>query len=140
MMTKKTPVIMKHPKLYTKNEKGRYEEYQIPDMDVSETLFRRINGKYVPVSVNCTNDLPEGVWVVTRGRGSRETISGEYLKDLFTLNKMSNIEKVSFAELADMHRTANEIVGRMPDEYRCKNLIEIVHTTLRLLKEIQDEK
>ena len=49
MMTKKTPVIMKHPKLYTKNEKGRYEEYQIPDMDVSETLFRRINGKYVPV-------------------------------------------------------------------------------------------
>ena len=37
---------MKQPKLYTKNEKGRYEEYQIPDMDVSETLFRRINGKY----------------------------------------------------------------------------------------------
>ena len=31
---------MKQPKLYTKNEKGRYEEYQIPDMDVSETLFR----------------------------------------------------------------------------------------------------
>ena len=30
MMTKKTPVIMKHPKLYTKNEKGRYEEYQFP--------------------------------------------------------------------------------------------------------------
>ena len=55
-------------RLYTKNDKGRYEEYQIPDLDVSETLFRRINGKYVPVSVNCTRDLPEGVWVVTRGR------------------------------------------------------------------------
>ena len=50
---------MKKPKLYTKNEKGRYEEYQIPDLDVSDTLFRRINGKYVPVSVNCTNDLPQ---------------------------------------------------------------------------------
>ena len=61
---------MKHPKLYIKNEKGRYEEYQIPDMDVSETLFRRINGKYVPIAVNCTNFLPEGVWVVTRGRGT----------------------------------------------------------------------
>lgn len=24
---------MKHPKLYTKNEKGRYDEYQIPDVD-----------------------------------------------------------------------------------------------------------
>ena len=39
-------------KLYIKTEKGRYEDYQVPDMDVSETLFRRINGKYVPVSVN----------------------------------------------------------------------------------------
>ena len=65
---------MKKPKLYTKNEKGRYEEYQIPDLDVSDTLFRRINGKYVPVSVNCTNDLPEGVWIVTSGRSSREVI------------------------------------------------------------------
>ena len=33
MMTKKTPVIMKHPKLYTKDEKGRYVEYQIPDIE-----------------------------------------------------------------------------------------------------------
>ena len=29
---------MKQPKLYIKNEKGRYEEYQIPDVDISETL------------------------------------------------------------------------------------------------------
>ena len=41
---------------------GRYEEYQIPDIDVSETLFRRINGKYVPVSTTYSNDLSEGVW------------------------------------------------------------------------------
>lgn len=71
---------MRHPKLYTKNEKGRYEEYQIPDMDISKTLFRRINGKYVPVSVTCANELPEGVWVVTRGRSSREIISGSTSK------------------------------------------------------------
>lgn len=62
---------MKYPKLYTKNKNGRYSEYQEPDMDISETLFRRINGKYVPVSINCANALPEGVWVVTRGRSSR---------------------------------------------------------------------
>ena len=71
---------MKQPKLYTKNEKGRYEEYQIPAIDVSETLFRRINGKYVPVSTTYTKDLPEGVWVVTRGSSCREIISGKYLK------------------------------------------------------------
>ncbi len=37
-------------------------------------------------------------------------------------------------------RRANEIVVKMPDECRCKNLLEIVHTTLRLLKEIQERK
>ena len=97
---------MKH-KLYIKNEKGRYEEYQIPDMDVSETLFRRINGKYVPVSVNCTNDLPEGVWVVTRGRGSREIISGKYLKELMMLDKASDLKEMpSLAELGGWQKCA----------------------------------
>ena len=114
MMTKKTPVIMKHPKLYTKNEKGRYEEYQIPDMDVSETLFRRINGKYVPVSVNCTNDLPEGVWVVTRGRGSREIISGKYLKELMMLDKASDLKEMpSMAELGGMRKCANYVLNEI---------------------------
>ena len=91
---------MKYPKLYTKNEKGRYEEYQIPDLDVSETLFRRINGKYVPVSINCANDLPEGVWVVTCGRSSREIISGKYLQELMMLEKASDLKEMpSLAEL-----------------------------------------
>ena len=114
MMTKKTPVIMKHPKLYTKNEKGRYEEYQIPDMDVSETLFRRINGKYVPVSVNYTNDLPEGVWVVTRGRSSREIISGKYLKELMMLDKVSDLKEMPcLAELGDWQKCANYVLNEI---------------------------
>lgn len=95
-------------------------------------IYIKQGRRYKPVGmyIHDTFNLSEG----------KETISGEYLKDLFTLNKMSNIEKVSFAELADMHRTANEIVAKMPDECRCRNLLEIVHTTLRLLKEIQEEK
>ena len=114
MMTKKTPVIMKHPKLYTKNEKGRYEEYQIPDMDVSETLFRRINGKYVPVSVNYTNDLSEGVWVVTRGRSSREIISGKYLKELMMLDKVSDLKEMPcLAELGDWQKCANYVLNEI---------------------------
>ena len=114
MMTKKTPVIMKHPKLYTKNEKGRYEEYQIPDMDVSETLFRRINGKYVPVSVNYTNDLSEGVWVVTRGRSSREIIRGQYLKELMMLDKVSDLKEMpNLAELGDWQKCANYVLNEI---------------------------
>lgn len=103
-------------KLYTKNEKGRYEEYQVPDMDVSETLFRRINGKYVPVSVNCTNDLPEGVWVVTRGRSSREIISGKYLKELMMLDKASDLKEMpSLAELGGWHKCAEWVLEEIGD-------------------------
>lgn len=103
-------------KLYTKTEKGRYEEYQVPDMDVSETLFRRINGKYVPVSVNCTNDLPEGVWVVTRGRSNREIISGKYLKELMMLEKVSDLKEMpSLAELGAIRKCANYVLEEIGD-------------------------
>ena len=107
---------MKHPKLYTKNENGRYEEYQVPDMDISETLFRRINGKYVPVSVNCTYDLPEGVWVVTRGRSSREIINGKYLKELMMIDKVSDLKEMPcLAELGDWHKCANYVLDEIGD-------------------------
>ena len=105
-------------KLYTKNEKGRYEEYEIPDMDVSETLFRRINGKYVPVSILCTNDLPEGVWVVTRGRGSREIINGKYLKELMMLDKVSDLKEMpNLDELGDWQKCANYVLNEIGDIY-----------------------
>ena len=103
-------------KLYTKNEKGRYEEYQIPDMDVSDTLFRRINGKYVPVSINCINDLPEGVWVVIRGRSSREITSGKYLKEMMMLDKVSDLEEMpSLAELGGWQKCAKWVLNEIGD-------------------------
>lgn len=118
---------MKTPKLYTKNEKGRYEEYQIPDMDVSETLFRRINGKYVPVSIDCTNDLPEGVWVVTRGRGSREIISGKYLKELMMLDKASDLKEMpNLAELGSWRKCANYVLSTI-GEISSLTMAEIVN-------------
>ena len=105
-------------KLYIKNEKGRYEEYQVPDMDISETLFRRINGKYVPVSILCTNDLPEGVWVVTRGRSSREIISGKYLKELMMLDKVSDLKEMpNLDELGDWQKCANYVLNEIGDIY-----------------------
>ena len=118
---------MKYPKLYTKNEKGRYEEYQIPDLDVSETLFRRINGKYVPVSLNCTNDLPEGVWVVTRGRSSREIVSGKYLKEMMMLDKVSDLKEMpSLAELGGWQKCAKYVLEEIGD-ISAMSKIEIVN-------------
>ena len=107
---------MKTPKLYIKKENGRYEEYQIPDMEVSETLFRKINGKYVPIAINCTNDLPEGVWVVTRGQSHREIISGKYLKELMMLDKVSDLKEMpSLVELGGMRKCANYVLAEIGD-------------------------
>ena len=107
---------MKTPKLYTKNKNGRYEEYQIPDLDVSDTLIRQNNGKYVPVPLNCTNALPEGVWVVTRERSQREIISGKCRKESMMLDKVSDLEEMpNLAELADWRKCANYILSTMGD-------------------------
>ena len=119
--------MSKIPKLYIKNEKGRYEEYQIPDMDVSNTLFRRINGKYVPVSVNCTYDLPEVVWVVTRGRSSREIISGKYLKELMRLDKVADLKEMPcLAELGDWQKCAKYVLDEIGD-FESMTMNEIVY-------------
>ena len=105
-------------KLYTKNEKGRYEEYQVPELDLSKTLFRRINGKYVPVSLYYGNTLPEGVWVVTRGRSGREIINGRYLKELMMLDKVSDLEEMpSLAELGGWHKCAEYVYDEIGDTF-----------------------
>ena len=114
-------------KLYTKTERGRYEEYQIPDMDISETLFRRINGKYIPVSICCTNDLPEAVWVVTRGRSCKEIISGKYLKELMRLDKVSDLKEMpNLAELGSWQKCAKHVLDEIGD-INSMTKSEIVH-------------
>ena len=118
---------MKQPKLYTKNEKGRYEEYQIPDIDVSDTLFRRINGKYVPVSTICTNDLPEGVWVVTRGSSCKEIVYGQYLKEIMKLDKASDLKEMpSLAELGGWQKCAQWVLDEIGD-FESMTMKEIVY-------------
>ena len=114
-------------KLYIKNENGRYEEYQIPDLDMSDTLFRRINGKYVPVSISCTIDIPEGVWVVTRERSHREMISGKYLRELLMLEKASDLKEMpSLAELGGWQKCAQWALDEIGD-FESMTMKEIVY-------------
>ena len=114
-------------KLYTKNEKGRYVEYQIPDIDISETLFRRINGKYVPVSTTYPNELPEGVWVVTRGSSCREIIRGQYLKEIMKLDKASDLKEMpSLAELGGWQKCAQWAFDEIGD-FESMTMKEIVY-------------
>lgn len=51
--------MKKIPKLYTKKNKGRYEEYKIPECDTSDTFYQKINGRYEPVCMLLHDSLPE---------------------------------------------------------------------------------
>lgn len=80
---------MKTPQLYIKNEKGRYEPYKLTQPDISDTVYRKINGKYEPIGIFYNRDyLTEGIWVVYNDHAY---CNGKYLKDRFTLEKTSNI-------------------------------------------------
>ena len=97
---------------------------------MSETLFRRINGKYVPVSVYRTLDLPEGVWVVTRGRSSREIISGKYLKEMMRLEKASDLKEMpSLAELGGWQKCAKYALDEIGD-FESMTMNEIVYAVV----------
>lgn len=99
--------MKKIPKLYTKNSKGRYQEYKIPDLDISKTFYRKINGKYEPVSMLSYSPLEEGVWVVTRGSSTMEHIRGTYLRECFHLDKAADIERFPLSKWGTSRRLQN---------------------------------
>lgn len=113
---------MKHPQLYTKNEKGRYEPYKLPEPDVSETAYRKINGKYEPVGRFYDRDhLTEGVWVVYCDHGF---CNGKYLRDKFHMDKVSELQYPTLAELGGIEQ-AIEQAWREHSAYKQEKL----HTT-----------
>lgn len=101
--------------LYIKNEKGRYEPYELPKPDVSDTAYRKINGKYEPVGLFYDRDcLTEGVWVVYARHGY---CNGKYLKEQFAMDKVSGIEYPTIAQLGGME-AAIEQAWRELSAYR----------------------
>lgn len=70
--------MKKIPKLYTKNNKGRYDEYKIPECDTSDTFYQKINGRYEPACMLLHDSLPEGVWVVSLDIVLLQSISAEH--------------------------------------------------------------
>lgn len=133
---------MKIPKLYFKNDKGRYEEYKIPEIDLSDTYYRKINGKYEPAGKFISNDIPEGVWVVTRTRSGREYISGKYLRECFRLDKAADIEKFPLSKVGHI----NKVFDRIQEELRVANTDdrpmsnhELIKTIIGLVYKYNDE-
>lgn len=100
--------MAKKTKLYIKNEKGRYEEYK-PELktDDPDLFFRKQGSKYIPCGVMESRDiLGEGVWVVLSNLSyaGRQIVRGDYLKELFQINKVGDIEEPTIAQLGGLEK------------------------------------
>lgn len=137
---------MKTPRLYIKNEKGRYEPYEPPAPDISDSVYRKINGKYEPVGLFQRHDhLTEGVWVVT---SDRSFCNGKYIKDRFRLDKVSDLQYPSIAEFGGLRQISEQAIEdfyRIQRE-RCKQcnamsnyeaMEYVIQRAVELLKEKQ---
>ena len=109
--------MKKIPKLYTKNSKGRYQEYKIPDIDISNTFYRKINGKYEPTNMLLYDSIEEGVWVVTRQSSTFNIIRADYLRESFHLDKAADIERFPLSKMGHIKKVTERII----DELRLGN-------------------
>ena len=121
--------MKKIPTLYTKNSKGRYQEYKIPDIDISKTFYRTINGKYEPVCMSICHELDEGVWVVTKRPSVCGVIRGTYLRESFHLDKAADIERFPLSKMGHIKNVAERII----DELRLGNTDTRVMTNHELV-------
>ena len=122
--------MKKIPKLYTKNSKGRYQEYKIPDLDISKTFYRKINGKYEPTNMLLYDSIEEGVWVVTRQSSTFNIIRADYLRESFHLDKAADIERFPLSKMGHIKKVAERII----DEMRLCNTDTRVMTNNEIVK------
>ena len=122
--------MKKIPKLYTKNSKGRYQEYKIPDLDISKTFYRKINGKYEPTNMLLYDSLEEGVWVVTRQSSTVNIIRADYLRESFHLDKAADIERFPLSKMGHIKKVTERIIN----ELRLGNTDVRVMTNNELIK------
>lgn len=114
--------MAKKQKLYIKNEKGRFEEYK-PEMKIDDPdlFFRKRRGKYIPCGTLEAHDiLGEGVWVVLSNLSywSKSVSSGDYLKELFQIHKVSGIEEVSIAQLGGLEKYYDYVSSEWSKYYK----------------------
>lgn len=132
---------MSKPQLYIKNDKGRYEPYTLPEPEVDNKLYRKINGKYYAWEMDLRNNhLPEGVWVITRHKSCSSWIRGSYLREQFMLEKASDIKEVSLAELGSLEKLANEVLDEIPSDYRSRNITDLIHLIVGIVYKLSKNK
>ena len=134
--------MKKIPKLYTKNGKGRYQEYKIPDLDISKTFYRKINGKYEPTNMLLYDSIEEGVWVVTRQSSTVNIIRADYLRESFHLDKAADIERFPLSKMGHIKKVAERIIDDLRlgnTDNRVMTNHELVNLVVGLVYKYNDE-
>ena len=115
------------PKLFIKNDKGRYEPFNI-DNDVSDTVFMRRNGKYVPIGRRREeNSLTEGIWIVYGTPSCRSILNGTYAHELFNRYKVADLPDITLIECASLSKLTDEICHALHQQADCHLLNFTVH-------------
>ena len=129
------------PKLYIKNDKGKYKPYVPPEIEVDNKLYRKINGKCYAWEMDLKNDhLPEGVWVIVRHKSCTSMTSGKYLREQFRLDKASDIKEVSLAELGSLEKLTRDALESLPDDYRNRTTSDLVRLIVGKVYELSKNK
>lgn len=95
----------KKQQLYIKNEKGRYEPYEPPKVNVSDNLYVKVGRKYVPYGRRLNeNYLTDGVYVVRCDKqcGMRSISSVGYLEECYRIDKVSNNYRITTEQMASL--------------------------------------
>lgn len=95
----------KKQQLYIKNDKGRYEPYEPPKVNVSDTLFLKVGNRYIPYGKKLDTDyLTDGVYVVRSDKsgGMRSFASVGYLEECYRIDKVSSNYRITTEQLASL--------------------------------------
>lgn len=119
--------MSKIPKLYIKNDKGKYEPFRL-DNDVSDTVFMRRNGKYLAIGRRGEyTSLTEGVWIVYGTPSCRSIINGTYAHESFNRYKVADLPDIPLIECASLSKLTDEICHALHQQADCHLLNMSVH-------------
>ena len=135
---------MEKQKLYIKLPNGRYEEYHEPIQECDNKLYRKVvrgnKAYYEPCSMLMTNDLPEGVWVVVKHKGSKSISSGKYMLEKYMCLKAGDIQETSLAKLGGMDKLADWLCHNWDKLPKNKSQYDLCRAIVGLLFQYEKEK
>ena len=135
---------MEKQKLYVKLPNGRYEEYREPVQEYDNKLYRKVmrgsKAYYEPCSMLMTNDLPEGVWVVVKHKGSKSISSGKYMLENYMCLKAGDIQEMSLSKLGGMDKLADYLSCNWDKLPKNKSQYDLCRAIVGLLFNYEKEK